>query len=109
MLCKVAYKMRPIVTDVPWSVCLSVTTMSPTKTAEPIEMPFGLWTRVGPKNCMCYRRRPEFPEGNYYWDISLFTVNYRVVFYGFSVLFVFFSFFVFYTALFSPQNVIAKK
>jgi len=26
-------------------VCLSVTIMSPAKTAEPIEMPFGLWTR----------------------------------------------------------------
>jgi len=23
--------------------------MSPAKTAEPIEMPFGLWTRVGPR------------------------------------------------------------
>ena len=28
----------------------SVTIMSPAKTAEPIEMPFGLWTRVGPRN-----------------------------------------------------------
>ena len=41
-----------------WSVCLSVclcicllhTTMSPTETAEPIQMPFGLWTRVGQRN-----------------------------------------------------------
>jgi len=24
--------------------------MSPAKTAEPIEMPFGLYTRVGPRN-----------------------------------------------------------
>ena len=32
------------------SVGLSVTAVSPTKTAEPIEMPFGLWTRVGPRN-----------------------------------------------------------
>jgi len=24
--------------------------MSPAKTAEPIEMPFGMWTRVGPRN-----------------------------------------------------------
>jgi len=32
------------------SVCLSllVTTMSLAKTAEPIEVPFGVWTRVGP-------------------------------------------------------------
>ena len=32
---------------VAWSVGLSVTDVNPTKTAEPIEMPFGLWTRVG--------------------------------------------------------------
>ena len=54
--------MRPVVTDysdsnngprglsVCLSVCLSVTIVSPAKTAEPIEIPFGLWTRVGPKN-----------------------------------------------------------
>jgi len=47
--------MRPIVTDrVTWSVCLSVglsvTIVSPTKTAERIEMPFGLWAWVGPGN-----------------------------------------------------------
>ena len=32
------------------SVGLSVTLVSPAKTAEPIEMPFGLWTVVGPRN-----------------------------------------------------------
>ena len=47
--------MRPIVTDrVAWSVgmsvCQSVTLVSPAKTAEPIEMPFGLRTRVGLRN-----------------------------------------------------------
>jgi len=43
--------MQPIVTDgVAWSVCLSVMIMSHAKTAEPIEMLFGLWTRVGPRN-----------------------------------------------------------
>jgi len=26
--------------------------MSPTKAAEPIEMPFGMKTRVDPKNCV---------------------------------------------------------
>jgi len=31
-------------------VCRSVTLVSPAKTAEPIEMPFGLWTWVGPRN-----------------------------------------------------------
>jgi len=41
--------MWPIVTDqVPWSVDLSH--YSPVKTAEPIEMPFGLKTREGPRN-----------------------------------------------------------
>ena len=33
-----------------WSACLSVTTASPVKTAEQIEMPFSMWTRVGPRN-----------------------------------------------------------
>ena len=47
--------MRSIVTDrLAWfdglSVCLSVTLASPAKTPEPIKMPFGLRTRVGPGN-----------------------------------------------------------
>ena len=47
--------MQPVVTvgvalSVGQSVCLSVTIMSPAKMAEPIEMLFGLWTRVGPMN-----------------------------------------------------------
>ena len=43
--------MRPIVTDrVAWSVGRSVTLVRPAKTAEPIEMPFGLWARLGPRN-----------------------------------------------------------
>jgi len=43
--------MWPIVTNrVAWSVCRSVTLVSPEKTAEPIEMQFGLRTRVGPQN-----------------------------------------------------------
>jgi len=43
--------MRPIVTKrVAWSVGLFVTLVSPAKTAELIEMPFGLKSRVGPKN-----------------------------------------------------------
>ena len=37
----------PIVTD---HVGLCVTVVSPAKTAEPIVMPFGLRTRVGPGN-----------------------------------------------------------
>ena len=43
--------MLPIVTDrVVWSVGLSATLVSPAKTAAPIEVPFGLRTRVGPGN-----------------------------------------------------------
>jgi len=43
--------MRTIVTDrVAWSVGLSVGLVSPAKTAEPIEMSFGLRTRMGPGN-----------------------------------------------------------
>ena len=44
----------PIGTDVAWSmclcVCLLVTITNCAKTAEPIEMLFGVWTRVGPRN-----------------------------------------------------------
>jgi len=44
--------MKPIATDgVAWSVCLSVrrsvTIVNPAKTAEPIEMPFGMRTPLG--------------------------------------------------------------
>jgi len=40
--------MRPIVIDrVVWSVGLSVTLVSPTKTAGTIQMPLGLQTKVG--------------------------------------------------------------
>jgi len=40
-----------------WSVGRSVTTVSPAKTAEPIDMRVGLWTRVGPRNY-------HLPSGN---------------------------------------------
>jgi len=39
--------MRPTVTD---RVAWSVRVVSPAKTAESIEMPFGLWARVVPRN-----------------------------------------------------------
>jgi len=48
--------MWPIVTDgVAWSVCRSVgmsvwNDRVPCKTVESIEMPFGLWTHVDPRN-----------------------------------------------------------
>ena len=43
--------MRPIAAEgVACSVFLLVIFVSPAKTAEPIEMPFVGWTRVGPRN-----------------------------------------------------------
>jgi len=58
---------RPIVTDrVAWSVGLSVglwsvTLASPAKMAEPMEMSFGLRTRVGAGN-HCIRWSPDTPK-----------------------------------------------
>ena len=44
-------QMLSIVTDrVARSVGLSVTLVSSAKTVEPIEMPFGLWARMDPRN-----------------------------------------------------------
>jgi len=51
-------RMRPVVTDVEY-VNLSVTIVSP---AEPIEMPFGFWTRVGPRNHV-FDGSPDPPIG----------------------------------------------
>ena len=58
--------LRPVVTNIAWPVCvracvracvcvcvcvcLLVITVSPTKTDEPIEVQFGLYTRMGPMN-----------------------------------------------------------
>jgi len=58
--------MRSIVTDgVVWSVgrsvCWSVTRVSLTKTAKPIDMPFGLWIRVGQRNQPSIRWGPDPP------------------------------------------------
>jgi len=57
--------MRPTVKDrVAWSVCRSVClsvchTSEPCKTAEPIEMPFGTWTRP--------REPYRWGDGGAYW------------------------------------------
>ena len=45
-------KMRPLATEVVWSVYLLNAKVSPTKTDEPIKMPFGLWTLLGLENCV---------------------------------------------------------
>jgi len=62
--------MQPIVTNrvaksVSRSVCLSVTVVSPAKAAEPIEMPFGLRTPVGPRNCVRPGSTSPHGRGNF--------------------------------------------
>jgi len=47
-------------------VCWSVTLVSPAKTAEPIEMPFGLRTRVGPGNHVL-DGGPDPPWNGQFW------------------------------------------
>jgi len=64
--------MRLTVTDrVAWSVvlsvCLSVTVVSPTETAEPIEILLGLWTWGGPKE-LCSRQGSRSPLGRGNFD-----------------------------------------
>jgi len=43
------------------SVCRSVTIVSPAKTAEPIEMSFGVDSREPSEPCTCIRWFPDFP------------------------------------------------
>jgi len=60
--------MRPIVTDrVAWSVSLSVTLVSSAKMAQLMEMPFGLWNRMGPRNHVLHGS-PEMPR-----DVAMAT------------------------------------
>ena len=50
------------------SVCRSIssiTVVSPIKTAEPIEMPFGLRTRVDPRNHQLYADPDPDGKGNF--------------------------------------------
>ena len=74
---------RPIVANVLWSVCLLVTTVSCAKTAKPIEMSFGMWTRVSPRNSHIYqvedRIRDHPGEGAILEGISRPNVQYREV------------------------------
>ena len=56
------------------SVCLLDVTVSSTKTAEPIKMLFGMWARVGLKQCV----RALIPPGKeQFWGISLRIVKYQ--------------------------------
>ena len=49
-------------------VCQSVTVMSPAKTAESVEMPFGLWTWVGPRNCVRWGSYSTMGKGNFWGE-----------------------------------------
>ena len=71
--------MRPIVTDrVVWSVGRSVTLVNPAKTAAPVKMPFGLRSRVGPRNHVL-DGSPHSPmgKGNFEWENGCPIVKYR--------------------------------
>jgi len=69
------HRTRPTVTDVPWSVCvclcvsvcLLVTTVSPTKTDEPIEMPFRVLTPVGLRNQVLGWTRVPPGGATFFW------------------------------------------
>jgi len=73
--------MRSIVRDrVAWSVCpsvcLSVTLVSPAKTAEPIEMPSGLRTWLGPRDQIVVQI-PPCEEANFGGENGHPIVKYR--------------------------------
>jgi len=58
--------MQPVVTDgVAWSVGRSVMIVSPAKMAEPIEMPFGVWTQVDPRNHLSNGSRSPQVKGQF--------------------------------------------
>jgi len=59
------------------SVGLSVTLVSPAKTAAPIKMPFGLRTRVSPGNHVRWRPDPSMGRGNFEWGKGRPIVKYR--------------------------------
>jgi len=66
-----------IVTDrAVWSVCQSVTLVSPAKTTEPIKMPFGLRTWVGPRNHVLDGARSPHGKGQF-WGKGALTVKYK--------------------------------
>ena len=63
--------MRPIVSDVPWcvSMCPLDAAISCANTDKPINMLFGAWTQVGPRNR--FRGGADLPErGQFWWHFS---------------------------------------
>jgi len=75
------HEMWATASDIVWSVCVCVclldTTESLTKTAEPIEMPFGLWTRVDPRNHVLGWGIIHQGKGPFWGDMSHLIVKYR--------------------------------
>jgi len=78
--------MRSIVRDrVAWSVCRSVTIVSPAKTAEPIEMAFELRTWLGPTDHVLDESSDPTWEGAiFFWEggrmgVPLYSIG---TFYG---------------------------
>ena len=73
------HKMRPIVTAVAWSVCLSVCvlniTVSCATTAPPTEMTFGMWTS-DTKGTMVKAQTPQW-KGQFWGDIFQPIAKYR--------------------------------
>jgi len=70
--------MRSIVTDqVAWSVCLSVTLVSPAQTAEPIKMQFGLGTLVGPGYHVLDEIQIPHGKGQFWGEKGRPIVKYR--------------------------------
>jgi len=51
--------------------------VSPAKMAEPIEMLFGLWTLVGPRNRILYGIQIPMQRGNFKVEEGQPTVKYR--------------------------------
>ena len=72
-----AYWCSSVVCRVCVSVGLSVTIVSPAKTAEPIEMPFGLWTRIGPRNHVLDGIQVCRGKGQFPVDKGRFIVKHR--------------------------------
>jgi len=58
-----------VASDVLLSVCLSVAHNH--KTAEPIEIPFGVWTQVGPSNHVLGRGLDPPREGAILWPPAM--------------------------------------
>ena len=72
--------MRSVITVVPLCVCVCVldTTVSRAKTAEPIAMPFGVWTWMGPRNhILCGGLDPPVQWVVFWGGISRPVVKYR--------------------------------